>query len=461
MRATKEQKQYDVIVAGSGPGGATVAREMSRRGKKTLILEWGGNAPITGTAAQFFAQAGIPGKSLMITNNVLGMVRGITTGGSSVFYYGTAFAPPVGMLKTHGIEIEEEIEEIHQELPTKPLADHLIGPMARRIMESAGELGYDWKPLPKFVYQERCQPNCWRCNYGCPFGAKWNARMFVNQAIDQGATLTTGAKVERVLLENNKAVGVEYRQNGAVRRVHAPLVVLAAGGIGSPMILRQTGIKEAGYNWFFDPLITVMGTVDDMSGGREFPMAAGLHMEEEGYVMTDMTVPLSLHLLFNTEIFRFDKLGSHPRTLSIMIKIKDELGGRLTETGGVRKKLLPADKEKIMRGYGRARDILKNAGAVDVWKSWYIAAHPGGTVKVGDLLDSNLKTGIDNLYVCDCSVIPEAWGLPPTFTIIALGKRLAKHLTADRALSGAAQTAAKTVTGPEQSNSHHRKGTLL
>jgi choline dehydrogenase-like flavoprotein len=42
-----------------------------------------------------------------------------------------------------------------------------------------------------------------------------------------------------------------------------------------------------------------------------------------------------------------------------------------------------------------------------------------------------LKTEYDNLYVCDCSVIPEAWGLPPTLTIIGLGKRLAKHLTSE------------------------------
>ena len=63
-----------------------------------------------------------------------------------------------------------------------------------------------------------------------------------------------------------------------------------------------------------------------------------------------------------------------------------------------------------------------------IFKTGYLAAHPGGTVKIGDLLDSNLKTEYDNLYVCDCSVIPEAYGLPPTYTIIGLGKRLAKHL---------------------------------
>ncbi|UCD85209.1 MAG: GMC family oxidoreductase, partial [Deltaproteobacteria bacterium] len=69
------------------------------------------------------------------------------------------------------------------------------------------------------------------------------------------------------------------------------------------------------------------------------------------------------------------------------------------------------------------------------YKTQYLAAHPGGTVKIGDVLDVNLKTKFDNLYVCDCSVIPEAWGLPPTQTILGLGKRLAKHL-----LSQAQQT---------------------
>ena len=69
------------------------------------------------------------------------------------------------------------------------------------------------------------------------------------------------------------------------------------------------------------------------------------------------------------------------------------------------------------------------------FKTGYLAAHPGGTVKVGELIDSNLKTEYDNLFVCDCSCIPEAWGLPPTATIIGLGKRLAKYLLGDNHIS--------------------------
>ena len=100
-----ERTAQDVIVVGSGPGGATVARELSRRGKKVLILEWGPGGPDRGTPAQYVAQQLIPGKSLLLTDNLLGMVRGITTGGSSLFYYATAFPVPFEMLSSFGVDI--------------------------------------------------------------------------------------------------------------------------------------------------------------------------------------------------------------------------------------------------------------------------------------------------------------------------------------------------------------------
>lgn len=423
------QEVYDAIIVGTGPGGASVAKELTEKNKKVLILEWGDNQGVKGTNLQAMLSAGIPGKNLLLTHNALGMVRGITTGGSSIFYYATAFDPPVEMLKSYGLDITREIEEIRNELPMSPLKDELIGPGAKMIMESARDLGYEWNKLPKFVFQDKCRAECWRCTYGCPFGAKWNARFYVDEAVERGATLINHAKVQKVLVENNTAVGVEYKRRRNLIQAYAPKIILAAGGIGSPVILRKSGIYDAGYDYFFDPLISVMGTVKGIKGGKEFPMATGVHMEDEGYVMTDMTIPRSLYMLQTAQVFRFHKLFSHGRTLQIMIKAKDSLGGRVTWNEGVRKHLADRDRTKLLKGYARAKEILKNAGAKGIYKSWYIAAHPGGTVKVGDLLDTNLQTRYDNLYVCDCSVIPEAWGLPPTFTLLALGKRLAKHLT--------------------------------
>jgi choline dehydrogenase-like flavoprotein len=238
--------------------------------------------------------------------------------------------------------------------------------------------------------------------------------------------------VLRVLSENGKAIGVTYRRKRKIHRAYAQTIVISAGGIGSPVILRQSGITEAGYDFFFDPLIVVMGTADDLKGGRgEIPMACGMHVEEDGYIMTDMAVPLTLHMAFNAEMGRFGQMHKHKRTLQIMVKIKDQLGGALTDKGGVRKRMTEFDKVKIYKGYARARDILAHAGAKNIHRSWYLAAHPGGTVKINHLVDSDLKTEIDNLYVCDCSVIPESWGRPPVLTLLGLGRRLAKHLSGE------------------------------
>ncbi|MBT3312465.1 MAG: GMC family oxidoreductase [Desulfobacterales bacterium] len=403
------QKEYDAVVVGSGPGGATVAKELSQNGKKVLILEWGSNASIKGTFLQTAKMIGIPGKSLLVTNKKLHiLLRGITTGGSSVFYCGAAFDPPFDMLMSYGIDIKNEIKELKNEIPVKPLSNELMGPMADKIFTSAQDLGYNWEKINKFLFQDKCKADCWRCSYGCPYDAMWNARNFVDEAVKNGATLVNDAKVKTILTNNNKATGIVLKKRGRTHRVEAPVVVLSAGGIGSAEILRRSGVEKAGYDFFVDPLIIATGRVKGLRKGKELHMQAGIHVKDE-YVLTDMAAPKA-------------------NRLSIMVKIKDDLGGRITDRGGCRKDLCKSDYKKLDDGYGHARKILGNAGVKNVRKSMVLAGHPGGTVKIGDIVDSDLKTVYDNLYVCDCSVIPKSWGLPPTLTLLGLGKRLSKHL---------------------------------
>jgi choline dehydrogenase-like flavoprotein len=424
------EMEFDAIVVGSGPGGGSVAKELSRRGWKLLILEKGDGDPIEGSVLQTIRMALIPGRSLHFTPQLLGLIHAITLGGSSIIYYANAFEPPYEMFDAYGIDLRQVVAEVNQELPIAPLADSLVGPAASRIMDSARELSYEWDKLPKIVYQERCRADCDKCVMGCPHGAKWTSRLYVDDACASGSVLVTGANVKRVLQEDHQAVGVEFGYQGERRHAFAKTIILAAGGIGTPLILRHSGIDNVGSDFFFDPLVFAIGEVDGLSGGKEFPMATGCYFPEEGYLLTDLVLPQWLYWLFTAQVLRFDRLPAHRRSLPIMIKAKDELGGQLTKRGGVDKRLTGVERSRLASGYEHARKILVNAGARNIYKTWYLAVHPGGTVKINDAVDANLQTVIDNLFVCDCSVIPEAWGLPPSLTLLALGKRLGQHLAA-------------------------------
>ena len=63
-----------------------------------------------------------------------------------------------------------------------------------------------------------------------------------------------------------------------------------------------------------------------------------------------------------------------------------------------------------------------------IWVTRPRGAHPGGTCRIGEVVDADLATGIRNLYVCDASVIPDSLAAPVVLTLVALGKRLAEDL---------------------------------
>ena len=419
---------YDVIVVGSGPGGAAVAREMARRGARVLILEQGSAAPLTGTLRQMAAIAAVPGRSTYVNQDGSLLVSGVVAGGSSAINYATAMPPPLPLFLRYGIDLQTALDDLRTEVPMLPLPDSLVGPMAKRIMQSAQSLGHAWQKLDKMIYADKCRTACWRCTYGCPFGAKWTARNFIDEALAHGAELLADAKVRRVIVKEGRAIGVELAHTQQQYQVFAETVVLAGGGIGTPRLLHASGLDKGNNQHFSDPVIAVMGSVDDLDGGAEVPMAAGWHLDAEGIMLADMTLPKAMYQAFAMQVGRIDRILAHRRTLTIMVKARDQIGGSIGPHW-VNKVLHSSDKQKLQHGVQLARTILKEAGAHTLFKSWHFAAHPGGSVRIGDGVDSHLQTKTKNLYVCDASVIPEAWGLPPTVTLLCLGKYLATQLT--------------------------------
>ncbi|TFW20274.1 GMC family oxidoreductase N-terminal domain-containing protein [Duganella callida] len=415
--------QYDAIVVGSGPGGASVARELARRKLRVLILEQGSTAPLQGTLTQMAGIAAVPGKAAFIHRDASLLVSGVTVGGTSAINFATAAPPPEAMFAAHGIDLSPALAALRAELPIHQLPDELIGPMAGRIRQGALAQQLAWRKLDKLIRPQTCRTGCWRCVYGCPFGAKWTARDFVDEAARSGATLLADTRVNSVIVENGRAVGVRY-EGGEAR---ADKVILAAGGIGTPRILHRSGLHPASSSFFSDPVVAVMGQVDDIDGGAEVPMAAGLYLEDEGIALADMTLPKPMYQAFAAQVGRLDRLAAHGRTLTIMVKIRDDIGGGIGPRW-VDKTLTAADRRKLASGVEMARGILRAAGATNIFKSWHFAAHPGGSVRIGEGVNSQLQTGTANLYVCDASVIPQPWGLPPTLTLLCLGHRLGNWL---------------------------------
>ncbi|MCB8883716.1 GMC family oxidoreductase N-terminal domain-containing protein [Acidisoma cellulosilytica] len=72
-------------------------------------------------------------------------------------------------------------------------------------------------------------------------------RAYLQPALDRpNLTVTPGVLVTRLIIENGRAVGVEYLENGQQKRAFASeQVVLAAGAIGSPQLLMLSGIGAA------------------------------------------------------------------------------------------------------------------------------------------------------------------------------------------------------------------------
>jgi choline dehydrogenase-like flavoprotein len=431
MAATK--LKADVVVVGSGPGGSTVARDLTLKGKKVILLEWGYDNRPTGTmmgASRYMGGLSGFGKGMILTPEMTMIIRCITLGGTTLMYLGSAYEPKHDTFQKYGVDLpKEETEKIKKELRIQPMPDEFLGEGAKAIMKSARELGYDWQKILKFVDPAKGRPSVKDFYFGSKNGAKWQAREWALDAKQKGAKLMCGTLCEEVIIENGKATGVMALEEATGRQyeISADKVVLSAGGVGSPTILQRTGIYEAGKNFFFDPFVIALGYLDKRLKW-ETPMCAGVHIPEHGCFITDMSTPWCMYAYFTALGMKPFKMLKTRGLVGLMIKAADTLDGEITVAGGVVKSLSKQDHFRLNVGRSVSWKILKNAGCSDIWFSPIGAAHPGGTCRIGEIVNSDLETKYKNLFVVDGSVIPEPWGLPPVLTIICLARRLSKHL---------------------------------
>jgi choline dehydrogenase-like flavoprotein len=254
--------------------------------------------------------------------------------------------------------------------------------------------------------------------------------MAIDEAVQNGAEIMTDTWVDQVIIENGKVKGLAARTPDGWITISAVCVILAAGGLGTPVILQHSGIEEAGSNLFIDTFVNVYGVTKGLSLAHE-PQMAMVNLQfhhTEGFLLSPF-VNLVRQIRF-LETGVKGSLLSNNNMLGIMVKTRDDGAGKVFPDGKVSKPVTPDDRQRLNRGSQMAEEILVKAGADprSILVSGPEGAHPGGTAAIGTVVDENLQTRVDGLFVCDASVLPSAPGLPPIITIIALAKRLAKRL---------------------------------
>jgi choline dehydrogenase-like flavoprotein len=417
--------ETEFAIIGSGAGGATLAFELAKKGKKVLILERGSIVPRIGTeraAIGFYDKYG----RLKSKEGVI-IYRTIMAGGTTVVSCGNGVRSLEKELNDLEINISRELDEAEKELGVAPFDLKLMGDGTKRILESAKNLGYDFVPMPKFIDFEKCL-SCGNCILGCVPKAKWSALMYIQKAQNFGTTLITNFKLNSIIVKNNKAIGLEGKVQNESIKIVAEKIVIATGAIETPNILQKLGLS-AGNNLFCDLYTVVYGISKDSGLSKEPTMAIvndSFH-KSDGFILSPF-LDTALSLVF-TNIKYYKMAMERDKLLGIMVKIKDDMEGRV-RNGRISKKITEGDKNKLERGNLIAKEILLEVG-VDPASITIIkprGAHPGGTAAIGDVIDKNHETKIKNLFVSDASALPEAPGLPPILTIIALSKRLAKIL---------------------------------
>lgn len=430
-------KIYDVIVIGTGAGGATVAKDLAQNSKKVLILEKG-SAQQDGSYVSHMKVKQIHLKNnlsdedrqnyefltkpLELTN--IEEIGGTTTSsiGNACFSCSGCYTNSImQQFEDKNLDIFEELLEASGELNVRYFPKKQWGHATQLIAEAGQELGYIVEPMPKFINFEKCR-FCGKCVNGCVFDAKWDATYFVKEAIDYGAELKTDFNVFEIIHENGEVVGVAgIDKNNEKHILKAKKVIVSAGALNTPIILKNSGIKNVGGQIFFDIFTTIGGYLEDANLKNELMM--GVKAEFGPYFLSPHYSMQLIPLMEKKgiEVNERDVIG-------LMLKFADTCIGTIDANGNIEKTLTKVDVDLIKEGYEKAIKILLKMGVEpdSIVATSLKGAHPGGTAAVGEVVNTDFESEIKGLYVCDASVIPEAPGRPPILTIVAIAKKVAK-----------------------------------
>ncbi len=484
-----EGEECDVVIVGSGAGGAVAAAALAEAGLDTIVLEAGQSYdrnsypsdPLEAIAT-LYRDGGL---TIAEGNPPIPVPVAKTVGGTTVINSGTCFRAPEWVLdhwrERYGIDWADQLApdfaEAEEFLRVTPLDPERMGRNGQLAMEGAASLGASGGPI------SRNAGNCVQCS-SCPYGCQIDAKRgmhvsYLPRAVAAGARVRAGVEARRVVVEDGRAIGVscvvtpQAEHNGHARpyTVRARQATIVAGGaFGTPELLLRSGLggDQVGRNLHIHPACWVGARYEEEVRGWEGVMQSYYvdEWEAEQRVLLEATftpLPFGGAWLLGSGREHQEAILRFGNVASIGVQLGDESVGRVgiarDESLRANYRLSDEDARRLTFGIARAAEIHFAAGATEVYpnigrapvlRPGDVAAfeatafkpselrleafHPMGTARIaadpreGVCRSDGAVNGVDGLYVADASLFPTAVQVNPMMTILAFAKRVAGGL---------------------------------
>jgi choline dehydrogenase-like flavoprotein len=494
-----EGEECEVVIVGSGAGGAVAAATLAEAGVDVLVLEAGDhynrdNYPADRLQAirTLYREAGL---TIAEGRPPIPVPVAKVVGGTTVINSGTCFRAPGSVLESWRSEfglswahdLDEDFAEAEEFLRVTQLDPNRMGRNGQLAMEGAAALGLSGGPIHRNA--GGCV-QCSSCPYGCAIDAKRGMHVsYLPRAVAAGARLRTGVEAQRILVEDGRAVGLTCSVRDASGRgrpytVRAKRAVIAAGGsFGTPELLLRSGLggSQVGRNLRIHPACWVGARYEEEVRGWEGVMQSYYvdQWEESRGVLLEATfTPLAFGgaWLVGTGSEHQRSMLDFGRIGSIGVQLRDGSVGSvgLANDGALRAgyHLNDEDARKVIFGIARAAEVHFAAGATEVYPNIPRAGvlkpgdlatfeatrfeaselrleafHPMATARIsadprrGVCAPDGAVYGTPGLYVADASLFPTAVGVNPMMTIIAFAKQVSRGIAtaaADRPVPSSA-----------------------
>jgi choline dehydrogenase-like flavoprotein len=485
----------DVIVVGSGAGGATFAYACARAGKSVLLLERGQRyalpTPVHDEQAMLIDKKPYDDRLTYVNGAPRRLYMGGVLGGGTVLYGAALLRPSPDDFqpgKSYGDQLPrslwnwpityEDLEPYYTEAETlysvAGNSDDDFGPLPtprggsrnqglplhpanERLITVSRAHGLRPFRLPLAIDSTTCL-QCQVCpGYICPTGARRSSAQLLDQPDLPGLRVVTNVEVERLSADGVHAV---YRATGerAIFRGHRH--VLAAGAMGSPLLLLRSGFDHPiigrNYMMHLSPIVVgifarrlgadegfvkQVGFADYYFGSKSFAHKMGL--------VQSLPVPGPLMLAKSASRFlpRWFLEVLRRRMLPLVGIIEDLPNPANRVWWGaegqacLRHEFGRYDLERGRQLAHLTAQILKRAGASWCATSQFASdehvAHQCGTLRFGNdpahsVLDADCRMhGHPSVFVVDGSFMPTSLGVGPALTIIANALRVARIVVAE------------------------------